>query len=370
MRLLYHNRERAFLFFAESVAIKISPAWTVTEKHRRLCYIDVGVADHLRRAGETGQPDMTEKLTYMECDLCGSDAAELELEKNGYNIVRCAGCGLVFVNPRPTEKYLAEEIYTEDYFNAEKGYGIADHFGAGRREARARADRILARIEKRMKPGKVFDVGCSAGFVLEKARERGWVAGGVEISAFAAAYARDSLGLDVATGSLTDSSIHIPAHEFDLVLMMDVIEHFTSPSAALGRAAEIIKPRGILYLNTPNYDSPAARALGAAWGNIMPEHHLFYFTPPTIEKMLHKAGFRILEMEFPLWGLSELALSAGSLSKAGIDVGLEQKNFVRKYFRAPRDLARGAASLVDRAFITPFTKHRTGVSINVLASTA
>ncbi len=306
-------------------------------------------------------------MEHVTCDLCGSDDCSRELEKNGCTIVKCGDCGLVYVNPRPTEAYLSAEVYTEAYFNAEKGYGIADLFGAGHREARARADRILDDVEKRISPGNVFDVGCSAGFVLEKARERGWNTRGIELSDFAASYAREELGLDVATGSLTDTTVELPENAFDLVLMLDVIEHFTSPSTALARTADMMKSNGLLYMNTPNYDSPPVRALGAGWGNITPEHHLFYFTPDTLERMLDKNGFKIVDMQFPLWGLADVLLSAGSFRKAGIPAGDEQKKFVRKYLRGPRDLARGIVSGIDRILITPFTKRRTGVSINVIA---
>lgn len=300
----------------------------------------------------------------IDCELCGSSSFLNEFEKDGYSGARCAKCGLVFINPQPDSDYLRDEVYGEEYFNAEKGYGLEDALGAGGREARARADRLLSRIEKKIAPGKLLDVGCAAGFTSAAARDRGWDVLGIEISDFAAAHARNQLKLNVKTGSLTD--MELPANHFDLALMLDVIEHFKSPGKAFDKAFAALRPGGLALVMTPNYDGIASKKLGAAWGLVAPEHHLFYFTPETLTKMAEKSGFKLASIEFPMWGLSELLLSAGSLQKAGIPVKDSSKKFVRKYLKAPRDMARAAVSVVDKALLTPIYRKKTGGTISAI----
>lgn len=308
---------------------------------------------------------MKERTEISSCDVCGGSAFRPEFEKDGYTGVRCEGCGLVFVNPQPGADYLRDEVYGKDYFNAEKGYGIEDALGSGGDEARARANRLLARLEKKTAPGRLLDVGCAAGFTAAAARDRGWKVTGVEISDFAAAHAREKLGLDVRVGSFTD--MDLPREEFDLALMLDVIEHFKSPAKAMRKAAEALRPGGLALVMTPNYDSPASRKLGAAWGLVAPEHHLFYFTPSTIKALVANAGLETVELEFPMWGLSELLLSAGSFQKAGIPVDESAKRFVRKYLKKPRDFARGTLSAIDKTALVPFMRKRAGATISLLA---
>lgn len=308
---------------------------------------------------------MNERLISTSCDLCGSERSERAFEKDGYTGVRCLDCGLVYINPRPSNERIKNEIYNEGYFDAEKGYGIEDLFGKARLDALNRASELFKEIEKTMRPGAVLDIGCAAGFFIETARKRGWEPHGVEIGDFAARHAREKLNLDVRTGDFIE--MELPKENYDLVLMMDVIEHLTSPRKGLEKVSNILKPGGLLVLETPNFESAPSRLLGAGWGLIAPEHHLYYFTPGTIGKMLEKTGFEIRSMTFPRWGLADLFLSAGSFRKIGIPVGNEEKRFVRRYLRAPRDMARAAANALDRAMLVPAFGRNRGVIIRIFA---
>jgi len=308
---------------------------------------------------------MEKGLNLISCDMCGSELHKPEFKKDGLAAVRCGDCGLVFVNPQPSPEYLASEVYGEAYFDAEKGYGIEDALGAGGAEQRRRAEKLFRRLERDMKPGCVLDVGCAAGFMLDAARARGWTTAGSEISDFAARHAREKFRLDVRTGDFT--ALDFPPDNFDLVLMHDVIEHFTSPKKALLKAREVLKDGGRLVIGTPNYDCAPRRALGPGWGILQPEHHLFYFTPETLRRLLTETGFRLESLEFPLWGLTDLLLSAGSFQKAGIPVDEERKQFVRKHLRGVRDAARAVTSAVDRAVLTPLFRRRAGVAIFAIA---
>ncbi len=61
--------------------------------------------------GEPG-PDRRERVA---CNLCGADLPEILFEKQGYPIVRCTRCGLVYVNPRPAKEELFSR-YSDEYF--------------------------------------------------------------------------------------------------------------------------------------------------------------------------------------------------------------------------------------------------------------
>jgi SAM-dependent methyltransferase len=204
------------------------------------------------------------------------------------DIVRCTVCGHMQVGELPASELLEEEyaeVWEEAYVEEEAGQ---------RATARRALERIEHHVPARGGPttprGALCDLGCWVGFLLSEAERRGWSARGVEPSRFGAAYARDRLGLDVQESSI--ASAQLPAGEFDAVVLGDVIEHLPDPVASVRRAAELLRPGGVLYLTLPDAGSTVARALGARWWSVLPTH-LHYFTRQSLARLLAGAGFAI-----------------------------------------------------------------------------
>jgi 2-polyprenyl-3-methyl-5-hydroxy-6-metoxy-1,4-benzoquinol methylase len=195
-------------------------------------------------------------------------------------VVQCEDCGLVFVHPLPAADALHQH-YNQGEFSRIEYYLAAEP--ADRRTFAA----VLDRVARHIPPGgSVLDVGPNVGTALALAAARGWVASGVEINAEAARYCRERHGLNVVAGKLESSDL---THEhFDLVLMLDVIEHLLDPLATLRRVRDLLKRQGLLMISTPDIAGWASRLL-----QVKPEEHLFYFTPQTLTASLHAAGFRV-----------------------------------------------------------------------------
>ena len=307
------------------------------------------------------------ELEHVSCNLCGSDRTKLFMNKQGYDLVECEDCGLVYVNPRLPANVLAENVYGAEYFDAERGYGLAEHFSDRERERSIRgAHERLKKLERFAPKDTLLDVGCAAGYFLLAATQRGWSARGVEISEHAAEHARDKLGLDVLTGEF--SSMSFESDSFDLITMLDVIEHLPDPLGGLRNAHAALRPNGRLLVVTPNLHGMPARTLGQDWGLFSPEHHIYYFTPDTLERMLQRAGFTVERRWYPLLGLNDMFLSAGALQKAtGIAVKDERRQALREALRKPRDAARAAMDTLDRRLLAPVFAKRKGVIIEMLA---
>jgi len=307
-------------------------------------------------------------LEHVACNLCGSDDTAVLFVKDKYSIRKCTVCGLVYVSPRIPAKALASDVYDEKYFNAERGYGIEDGFGERNEKASVAASHEkLNHIEKFIKPGTLLDVGCAGGWFLLAAKERGWIAEGYEISDFAASYAREKHGFKIATGDFSHAE-GVPQGAFDLVAMSDVIEHFPDPMRALSIAAKALKPRGALYVLTPNFDGLPARIQKQHWGLVQPEHHLYYFTPATLRAMLERNGFEIVAVRYRYLGLADLLFSAGALSRAGINISDESKQAFRGKTKGLRDSIRKTINTIDSAIAAPlFRNSAIGVNIEMLA---
>ena len=136
---------------------------------------------------------------------------------------------------------------------------------------RATANRLLDLLEPGPPPGRLLDVGCGHGLLLDEARRRGYDAEGIDLSARAAAYARGRLGLTVgeipleALGPEEDG-------RWDVVVVADVLEHLKDPRAAIARLHGLLAPGGALLLVTPDPSSPVARLAGRRWWGYLPAH--------------------------------------------------------------------------------------------------
>jgi 2-polyprenyl-3-methyl-5-hydroxy-6-metoxy-1,4-benzoquinol methylase len=139
--------------------------------------------------------------------------------------------------------------------------------------------------------GRLLDVGCAIGLFLAAARLDGWEVMGNELSSFAANYAHEQFGISVIAGSF--ETLNLPPGSFDAVTMWETIEHLLSPRTALHKAAELLKPGGVLALSTPNTAGLSFRFLRDRWWIIAPREHTFYFTPKTITRLLKQTGFEV-----------------------------------------------------------------------------
>ncbi len=162
---------------------------------------------------------------------------------------------------------------------------------AGRR---ATAGRLLDLLERHAPGGgRLLEVGCGHGLLLDEARRRGWRVEGIEPSASARAHARDALGLDVADATLDGLAA---GERFDAVVLADVLEHLDDPVGAVQACRELLAPGGALLVVTPDPSSRTARLAGSRWWGYLPAH-TFLLPRATLVRTVSDAGFEVLADE-------------------------------------------------------------------------
>ncbi len=231
------------------------------------------------------------------CDLCGADDATTRYTKRGFSIVQCNKCGMVYTNPRLKPAKIGE-LYDANYF---QGHGfdesvnyVADVNEHGKTKSNYTLnDWDLESIQSMLKANsntkpRLLEIGCGTGVFLDKARAHGFDCEGLELSSYAADFVR-SMGIPVQTKSIEDASF--ADNSWDVIVMREVIEHLPHPLSALKTVQKWLKPGGVLFMATGNYDSPERRLRGADWFYFMPEGHLYYFANKTMTKYLQQAGF-------------------------------------------------------------------------------
>lgn len=234
------------------------------------------------------------------CDVCGSRSYRklfsgpdrLVSLPGRFTFVECTGCGLIYQQPRPAWEQLRLHYESEypPYEDLE-------------RQAARPLGRLLLRlgplkqrryVERFRKGGSLMDVGCGVGdFLAEMRRSGAWQLSGLEPTAGAARTAERRLGIPIVNGLFDDAAL-VPA-SLDVVTMWNVLEHVMSPTAALEKTWQVLRPGGHLIIAIPNPESLSRRLFGRYWVGWDLPRHLYAYPRRVIERMFAERGFRILD---------------------------------------------------------------------------
>jgi 2-polyprenyl-3-methyl-5-hydroxy-6-metoxy-1,4-benzoquinol methylase len=198
----------------------------------------------------------------------------------------------MFQSPRFSDETL-ESFYSEGYYTGKNSYTYVDereNFKGSSYVWNKRLKKISSFMGFDTKNKKKFlDIGCSFGGFIKCAEDAGFDAYGLDVSEFASTYAREKLGLkNVLCGNFTKGIYDDDF--FDVITMIEVIEHVKNPKETIDEAYKILKPGGLFILQTANMDGHQAKREKADYHYFLPGH-LYYFSAKTLKKYLQDAGF-------------------------------------------------------------------------------
>lgn len=261
----------------------------------------------------------------------------------------CRGCGTVFTArlPDPGE--------ATDY----GGYYRAENLEVPPFVHR-RLAQIVASFEGHRRLGRWLDVGSGAGTLMAAARGKGWDVVGTEVAEVAAAATR-ARGLDVRVGDLGE--LGLPDASFDVVSMLEVVEHVSNAQALLAAAHSLLRPGGVLYVTTPNGRGISGRLLRMEWSVVSPPEHLQLFSLRGLRIVLRGSGFAVRTAQ--THGLNPHELLHALRSR---EVPATAPSRVETSYRLNESLSSTrAGAMVKRAANAALGASRLGDSIKVLA---
>jgi SAM-dependent methyltransferase len=241
-----------------------------TQTACRVCAGDLS----LRVAGTNGHTPLAEAFA----------PSRHETGRHG-DLLACVECGTVQQPLLPAGDELHElyrDMSDDAYLGEEPG-------------RRATAAHLLDLIGAQVAGGRLLDVGCGHGLLLDEARSRGYDTVGLELSRSAARHAREALGLDVREQPVES---FVDLEGFDVVVLADVIEHLDDPVGAVDRCAGLLRPGGVLCVVTPDPSSVTARLAGRRWWGFVPAHACL-LPRATLRELLTARGL-VISTDVPL----------------------------------------------------------------------
>lgn len=141
---------------------------------------------------------------------------------------------------------------------------------------------VIGRLARPPKGARILEVGCGTGHNLAMLGDFGRV-DACELDAVARSLATDRLGRPVLEARLPDLSMFEPA-SYDLIALLDVLEHVPDDAAALRSIRGLLKPGGSLVLTVP--------ANPWMWSaHDVAHHHFRRYTKADLRRLLTEAGY-------------------------------------------------------------------------------
>jgi len=293
---------------------------------------------------------------FLSCFLCGKAGTPLYQGLHDrlfgapgeWGFLKCAECGLVWLNPRPIPADL-DTIYKRYYTHGENGrsvlrqkskralYSSVPGYGSlapnwlwkilGRglalssllKERALLGTMCLVGTEK----GRLLDVGCGGGLFLSIMRDAGWQAVGVEPDRAAARQAQQRYGLSVFSGHLMDAKFD--DQSFDAITLNHVIEHALDPVALLSECRRLLNFEGRVVVVTPNWESEGHRILKSSWRGLEPPRHIHVFSQRALRSCCERAGLRVRLLRTSEQSAAWICASsqATQYPQNGLDAGLK-----------------------------------------------
>jgi len=221
---------------------------------------------------------MDEMIKQIECPACsGADAKVMFRSSNGYPIVRCASCRLVFTDMRTAPP--PSELYPHfDQTDSGVPKVMRSSLGVFTRQREGVVRSVKA-------SGRLLDFGCGNGAFASWMAQAGYDAVGLE--PFSLGKPTEGERLLLIREPLESAAPRLG--HFDVITLWHVLEHVPRPVDVLKRLSSLLAPDGVLIVSVPNFQSWQSRVFRGSWFHLDPPRHIIHFEADTLENCLREA---------------------------------------------------------------------------------
>lgn len=237
---------------------------------------------------------------------CGSPSSEFESFSENY--WKCNCCDTLVSKQNFTCEHFIVQDDSEDFYGKKywldhqsKKFGYPDIYKRARNDL---SERNLHWLKSLMKyclpPANILELGCSHGSFVALLQQSGYTASGIEMSPWVVSFGSQTFDIPIHLGPV--ENIHFPESSFDLIAMMDVLEHFEDPLETLSYCSKLLKPDGILLIQTPEYNqdvtySELVENQNPFLEQLKADEHLYLFSRSSATQLLKQIGFEYINFE-------------------------------------------------------------------------
>lgn len=218
-------------------------------------------------------------VSSVKCPACLSEKYSNIGEKNGFMVQCCNKCRAIFTEIAPENSETNEkvkELYAH-YYDAAK-FKL-------RKATEVSLQNYLDSFKRFKQTKNILDIGFGEGGLLSVAEKNGWMCYGTELAPQSLEYG-EKRGWVVSEDALSDN--RFVNNSFDVVTMIEIIEHLPEPDSFLKFALDMLRPGGLLFLTTPNAQSINKRLLGIDWSMVAPPEHIVIWSPSGMKHTLKR----------------------------------------------------------------------------------
>lgn len=220
-----------------------------------------------------------------QCVVCGREA-RLRYLKGLAHYWECRGCGLLYQYPPPNP------LEMHGLCEAEYSEGVYRQYVRARELKYATFRARLSLIRRYAPSGRLLDVGCACGYLIDVALEAGYDAYGIEFSTAAIGQASPEARRRIFQGSIDQVKVET-LEPFDVITAFDIVEHSLFPLQFLIRLHALLRPGGCLVLTTPDTRHVLRFLMGKRWPMLQPLQHTFLFSRQSLRLALERVGLRV-----------------------------------------------------------------------------
>ena len=253
----------------------------------------------------------------LKCPIC-SGSSHPDFVKYDYWIYACDHCQHRFAKIPQAQQHTEMVFVNDDGYFYEGGSGYLDYTSESDLLI-SHGERYAGILQKYTRPGRVFDVGSAAGFILKGLTRKGWTGKGIEPNPTMAAYARKMVHMDVETGIFERYKTD---QKFDLVTMFQVVGLLYDVRQSLATVDDLLPNNGLLLIETWDRESWPARLLGHNWHHYSPPSVVNWFSAEGLDKLVRQFGFEKVASGRPSkWIIGSHAKSLLKYKLAGVKGG-------------------------------------------------
>jgi 2-polyprenyl-3-methyl-5-hydroxy-6-metoxy-1,4-benzoquinol methylase len=235
---------------------------------------------------------------------CGDSS----LTRFSANYLSCTSCGTLVSQVSLAEEQLQVRDDSCDFYGKENWLSrqqqdlrLPDIFQHARLDLPERCLHWLRTLlAYKLPPARVLELGSAHGGLIALLRWSGFDATGLELSPWVVDFARRASDAALLFGPTEDQQLH--DQSFDVIVLNDLLEHLADPLATLRRCTALLKPDGMLLIQTPCAPEGSTYADLARDNNrflkmLQAREHLYLFSSRAVHQLFARIGWEVVRFE-------------------------------------------------------------------------